>query len=189
MNKKILSIGIALLLIGIILSGLPFVTLSKSHTWPAEVSSQYFQVTDFEVSSEHSIYQTVSFDKGQFVNIKFSAFSYGTEILFLVSANSTDYLSYQGLNGTDENFTAPVTANYTFSYQTPHFSTETVQCSILVTTFYNTTISCGVLHLYPMLPFEFLYLGIGFAATGMILIVFGVVKTGKKHQQILQSNL
>jgi len=187
MNKKILLIGIALLLIGIIFSGLPFVTLSKTHSWEAQMSSQYFQVQDFEVYSEHNVYQKVSFEKGQFLNIKFSAFSYGTEILFIVSSDSTEYLRYQGLKGTDENFTAPVTANYTFSYQTPHFSTETVQCDILVTTFWNTTLSCGVLHLYPLLPSEFIYLGIGFAAIGMVLIVFGVIRNDKKHQQTLDS--
>jgi hypothetical protein len=186
-EKKILAIGIFLLLIGIILSGLPFVNISKTHTAPSEVSSQYFQVQDFEVSLEHSVYHTVSFDEGQFVNIKFSAFSYGTEILLVVSSNSTEYLMYHGLNGTDENFTAPVSANYTFNYQIPHFSTETVQCDLLVTTFWNTTISCGVLHLYPVLRFEFLYLGVGFAVIGMILIVYGVVRKGKKHQQTLDS--
>jgi len=185
MNKKMLAIGTTLLLIGIILSGLPFVILSKSCIWPAQISSQYFQEQNFEVSSEHWVYQTVSFNKGQFVNINFTALSYGTEILFVVSANSTEYLKYQGLNGTNQNFTSPVTANYTFSYQTPHFSTETVHCSILVTDFYNTTMSCGVLHFYPVLQFEFLYAGIGFTLTGIILIIFGFIGKSKKHQKNL----
>jgi hypothetical protein len=174
-----------------VLAVLPFVYLSKTVSQPYNVpmSSDYFHVQDFEVSSDGPVTQTVAFNKGDFVNIRLSVYGFGEEILFVVSANSKEYIRYQGPSGVDENFTTPVTANYTFTYSKPYFSINRLNLDIIVTTFWTMTAYSDVVEDYPTLPFQVLYFGAGLVIAGTAISVYGIVKKGKIHQQTLKNFL
>jgi len=174
MSKTFVSAGIIALLIGIVLIALPYVYVPKTVSEPYQaVRSSAILDETFTLGNDRIIH-TVYLNKGELVNIQIAVNGEGAgEATFMVFDDSAIYIQEHGANFTyNRNWTAPLSANYSFMYVKDGLYTPAITVTELVTKIWAETAYRDVTTSCRLLSFEFLYLGVVLTFVGLGLLVY-----------------
>jgi len=192
-EKRDLTVGIALLVIGVVIVALPIV-LSEPYETPR--SSVIFDETFFVSSvfilrdiyldngtvvtiprhEPNIVNHTVYLNKGELLNIQIAALTEGSlpmsaDVVFVLTDGAVEYIKQQGEYFVyNENWTAPTSANYTFRYSNNGWHWYSGTAKELVTKLWTETAYRSVL------PVEVLYVGIALFIAGEGIIIYAAVR-------------
>ena len=188
MNKALVALGVFACIIGILLTALPFVYIPTHRTQAYQIHQSEVIVGGWTpiaaIAPTTSMAKGAELTAGDSLNIQVNATS-GMGINFFVNSGVTGLvypysgtateLTYQNVTTLNEDWTVPVSSQYSFVFNSADpFSYKDV--SIQVTKQWNDTAYRDVTQNVPLLPFQFFYLGLGIALSGLTIIVYGIRK-------------
>jgi ribosomal protein L21E len=188
MNKALVTIGVFALIIGILLTALPFVYI-PSHTTQAYQIPKSEVIVDgwtpiAAVAPATSMAKGIELTAGDSLNIQVNATA-GKGINFYVNSGVTGLvypysgtateLTYQNVTTLNKDWTVPVSSQYSFVFNSTNlFSYKDV--SLLVTKQWSDTAYREVTQNVQLLPFQIFYLGLGLAFSGLAILVYANIK-------------
>jgi len=176
-KKTFIAIGIFALVIGIILITLPYVYVPKTISEAYQVPKTASIISESFVVPPSTITHTAYLNQGDSLNIQVTVTSGGNrDVDFSVNDGSTTYLSYSRATTVNKEWAVPLSSNYNFVYDNSFSWITSKDVTVQVTKQWTETAYRDVTTNSQLLPFEFAYLGVALALTGIGLTIFGVVK-------------
>jgi hypothetical protein len=177
MKKAIVGIGTFALIIGILLVALPFVYVPKTVSESYQVPKTSSVIDESFVVQPSTVTHTKYLNAGDSLNIQVTVTSGGNkDIDFSINDGATTYISYSRVTTVNKDWTVPLSSNYNFVYDNSFSWITSKDVTVQVTKHWTETAYRDVTTSNQLLPFEFAYLGVIAALTGIGLIVFGIVK-------------
>ncbi len=178
MKKALLAIGIIALILGVLLTAFTLVSFPKTTSEAYQIPKSMVLIGCFgllmDVAPTSKVADGLSLNAGDYLNIQVNVNS-SKRIDFTVNNGSTTYLSYPNLTTVNINWTVPQNSSYNFVLiSSSTFTSKDVHWQ--VTKQWSETAYRDVTQNVPLLPFQFFYLGLGVALSGLTIIVCGTRK-------------
>jgi hypothetical protein len=178
MKKAIVSLGVFVLIIGVLLTALPFVyipkTTSEAYQVPQSTVLDSGPFPHFTNKPTNAVTEGLSLNAGDSLNIQVNVTS-GIKMNLSINNGSATLLSYYDFTTLNVNWTVPQSLNFNFVFSSSSTFTYNDD-NWQVTKNFTQTDYKEVSQNVQLLPFEVSYIGLVLALAGIGLTIYGVVK-------------
>ncbi len=176
MTNLLLTIGIVAVICGVLLTAFALVLVPKTNREEYQAPKSMVLFGGFgplmDAAPTSKVTEGTSLNAGDALTIHVNIPS-SKNIDFLVTNCSTTYLYYPNVTALNTNWTVPISSNYNLIFTSSNtFSSKDIEWQ--VTKQWSETSYKETQQNVALLPFEFAYLGLGLALSGLALSVYRI---------------
>lgn len=177
MKKTLLGIGVFLLIVGIVVLAFTFIDLPRTTTESYQVPKSSDIIDESFTVPPETVTRTRSLTEGDSLNIQLEVTAGGNkDIDFSVTDGITTYISATRATTLDRDWTVPSNGTYYFVYDNSFSWITSKDVTTKVTKHWTETNYRDVTKYYPLLYYEFSYVGLILSFAGIGIVIWGFVR-------------
>jgi FlaG/FlaF family flagellin (archaellin) len=177
MRKTAIGIGITILVVGLVVMTLSLVNLPQATTEPYDVPKSSSMINESFTVPPSTVTRTASLVAGDTINIQIEVTSGGAkDINFNLNNVTLTFISVSRITTYNRNWTVPSTGAYLFVYDNSFSTFTSKQVTTQVTKLWTEVAYRDITKYHPLLPYEFVYLGLLLLLAGIGVIAWGFIR-------------